>query len=107
MSISLNNIKFVDTKNLSVELEFIVACSRIAGNELIKIALINQDMADKFKSAAARILKSMKRDGIIKLFVFENELSLQEKTESVYLLNKFPFLSDVKEASGSVIYVKL
>ena len=71
MSVSLHNIKFTDAKDLSVELEFIIACNKIEGNELIKISLENTEMQQKFKSAVSRLLKSIKKDGVIRLFVFE------------------------------------
>ena len=107
MSVSLHNIKFTDAKDLSVELEFIIACNKIEGNELIKISLENTEMQQKFKSAVSRLLKSIKKDGVIRLFVFEDELNLTEKTESVYLLNKFPFLAGENEGSTTSVYVKL
>ena len=107
MSISLHKIKFTDAKDLSVELEFIIACNRVAGNELIKIVLENEDMKDKFRSSSSRLLKSIKKDGVIQLFVFENELTASEKTESIYLLNKFPYLLENADESLCAVYVKL
>lgn len=107
MSISIHNLKFTDAKELSVDLEFIIACNRVSGNELIKIVLENEDTKDKFRSSASRLLKSIKKDGIIQLFVFENELTASEKTESVYLLNKFPFLSESIEQNSCSVYIKL
>lgn len=107
MSLSLHNIKFTDYKDLSVELEFIIACNKISGNELIKLTLENTDMQQKFKTAATRILKSVKKDGIIQLFVFENELLISDKTESIYLLNKFPFLLENNNESENVLYIKI
>jgi len=106
MSLSLHNIKFTDTKNLSVELEFIIACNRVKGNELIRLSLENTDTAGKFRAAALRLLKSIKKDGIIQLYVFEDEL-FDDKTESVYLLNKFPYLSENNEKSADAVYIKL
>lgn len=107
MSIALHTINYTDAKTLSVELEFIIACNKVEGNELIKLTLGNTDMKDRFKSAVSRILKSIKKDGVIQLFVFEDELEAQEKTESVYLLNKFPFLSDKNAGDSTTLYVKL
>lgn len=106
MSLSLHNIRFTDSKDLSVELEFIIACNKIEGNELIKLTLENTELVQKFRSSSARLLKSAKKDGVIRLFVFEDELS-QEKTESVYLLNKYPSLAENSTGDPSVIYIKL
>ena len=107
MSLSLHKVKFTDAKNLSVELEFIIACSKIEGNELIKLSLENTEAQEKFKSAVSRILKSIKKDGVIQLFVFEDQLTEQEKTESVYLLNKYPSLIESSEMNPNSIYIKL
>ena len=107
MSLSMHNIKFTDAKELSVEIEFIIACSKVEGNELIKITLENTDMQQKFKTAASRLLKSIKKDGVIQLFVFEDDLNATEKTESVYLLNKYPSLVTGNEPNPNSVYVKL
>ena len=107
MSFSVKEITYTDPGSFSVELEFTVACSRVEGIDLIKLSLANLDMAKRFKSTAAKLLRAMKRDGVIKLFVFENELDLPEKMESVYLLNKFPELGSVEEHSETNIYIKL
>lgn len=106
MSFSLYNVKYTDAKDLSVELEFIIACNKVEGNELIKISVENTDNKDKFRVSASRLLRAMKKDGVIRLFVFEDDL-FSEKTESVYLLNKFPFLSENNELSPYAVYVKL
>ena len=59
------------------------------------------------ETSAVKLLKAMKRDGIIKLYLFEKELSDPEKMESIYLLNKFPELSEIEILSEKSIYVKL
>ena len=107
MSFSVKEITYTDPNSLLVELEFTVACSRVEGIDLLKLSLVNLDMSKRFQSSSAKLLKAMKRDGVIKLFVFENELSSQEKMESVYLLNKFPELSLIEERSETNVYIKL
>ena len=107
MSVSIHNITYKDSKELSVELEFIVACNRVEGNELINIVLTNSEMLSRFRNSATKILRAMKREGIIQLFVFENELNIQEKMESVYLLNKFSFLTNECQNRENSIFIKL
>ena len=107
MSISVHNVTYKDLKELSVELEYIVACNRVAANELINIILENVDMLSRFRNSATKILKGMKRDGVIQLFVFEDELNIQEKMESIYLLNKFSFLSKENKGRENSVYIKL
>ena len=107
MSFSVKEITYTDPCSFSVELEFIVACARVEGIDLLKLSLSNIDMAGKFQSVAAKLLKAMKRDGVIKLFVFEKELNSQEKMEGVYLLNKFPELAQIENYSETDIFIKL
>ena len=107
MSFSVKEITYTDPQSFSTELEFTVACSRVEGVDLLKLSLLNSDMANRFRSTAAKLLRAMKRDGVIKLFVFESELNVQEKMESVYLLNKFPELSLNDKLSETDIYIKL
>lgn len=107
MSFSVKEITYKDLKSFSVELEFIIACSRVEGIDLLKLSLLNENMAKRFENSAIKLLRAMKRDGIIKLYLFERDLGVQEKMESVYLLNKFPSLSEIKELTESSIYVKL
>lgn len=107
MPFSLKEITYTDLKSFSVELEFIIACSKVEGTELIKLSLINEDMTARFANSARKLLKSMKKDGVIKLYLFENELDSQEKMESVYLLNKFPSLANIEDLSENSIYIKL
>ena len=108
MSLSLHNINYKDTKSLAVELEFIIACSKVEGKELVKLTLSNEDALLRFKNAATRILKAMKKDGVIKLFLFEDEFLIEEKMETVYIVNKFPFLSEVKNSpSQNSFYIKI
>ncbi len=107
MSYSVKEITYIDLKSFSVELEFIIACSRVEGYDLIKLTLANENMLKRFETSAVKLLKAMKRDGVIKLYLFEKELSDPEKMESIYLLNKFPKLSEIESLSEKSIYIKL
>ena len=108
MSLFLHGINYKDAKTLQTELEFIVACNKVEGKELIKLSLLNEEALLRFKNAATRILKNMKRDGVIKLFLFENEFSSEEKMETIYMMNKFPFLFESEEPrSESSLYIKI
>ncbi len=107
MNFTNQKIKYRDMKDLSVQLEFIVACNKVQGNELINVSLENTEAASRFRSSAIKLLRAMKRDGVIKLFVFENDLGNFEKMETVYMINKFPFLSEIKKLSETTVYIKL
>ena len=107
MSCPEYKISYRDIKTLSVELEYAVALKKVEGYELLKIKLENTGVLTRFKNSSAKILKSMKRDGVIKLFVFENDLDSSDVMESIYLKNKYPFLSEIEDLSDSSIYIKL
>ena len=107
MSLYVRTIKYKDTKELSVELEFLSACAKVEGHELMKLVLENTEMQTRFKNCASKLLRAMKRDGVIKLFVFESELESTEKMETIYLINKFPDLASIDSYSDNAIYVKL
>lgn len=107
MEISVHEIEYVGSKELFTELNFIIACDRVCHKELINVRLSNVSTAETFKNSATRILKGMKRQGVIQLFVFESEVNDSEKTESVYLLNKFPELSEKVSDNSNSIFIKL
>ena len=106
MDISVYDIEYRDKKSLSTELSFAVACERVKGNELLNVRLTNPECASTFRNSATSLLRAMKRDGVISLFVFEDELASADKTECSYLLNKYPDLSGVA-VSDAGIYIKL
>lgn len=107
MEISVHRIEYTDSKGLFTELNFIIACDRVSHKELINVCLANEGVAETFRNSATRILKAMKREGTIQLFVFEPEIDNSEKTESVYLLNKFPELSEQSTGNPNSIFIKL
>lgn len=98
--------KFTDQKELSKELEFTVACEKVKGGELLLIRSDSEETT-KFKVAAEKILKGMKRDGVIKLFVGAADLFDPDRMEGVYLLNKYPELSQAKKTVTDAFYIKI
>ena len=62
MNIGVHKIEYKDSREFSTELEFIIACDRVSGKELINISLINTEKITSFKNFITRHLKSMKRD---------------------------------------------
>ena len=106
MNTTVHTIEYKDKKSLNTELLFIIACERVAGRELVNVRLSNTETGATFRNSAAALLRAMKREGVITLFVFEDELRDQEKTESIYLVNKYPALASA-EACETGIYIKL
>ncbi len=107
MELSVHKLKYKDAKSLSTELYFAVACARVEGYELIKLELENSELSQRYVSSASKLLKTMKRDGVIQLFLLETELCEADKMEAVYLINKFPELQGIDAPSDAAFYVKL
>ena len=107
MNISFTDVKYTDAKELSVQIEFAVACAKVNGDELIGLRLTNTEVISRFRNAASKIIRTMKRDGVVRLFVFEDELGDREKTESIFLINKFPTLSSIDQKNGNIVYIKI
>ena len=103
MELIINEVVYKDAKELSKELEFSVASERVRGSELLIFKLKNLVALVRFRNSVSKILRSMKKDGIIKLYLLGNELCESEKMESIYLLNKFPELNDLNLGEGTVI----
>jgi hypothetical protein len=107
MEVAVHRIEYTDSKTLFTELHFAIACDRISRKDLINVRLVNENVSETFRNSATRILKAMKREGTIKLFVFENDIENTEKTEVVYLLNKFPNLPEITSENPNSIFIKL
>ena len=107
MEHAIYNVTYKDMKTLSVELEFVIACKKVEGFELLKVSLENTNLTQRFRNSTSKLLKAMKRDGAIKLFVFEDELKSSESMEGIYILNKYPELSRLTELTDNSVYIKL
>ena len=103
----VHSLEYKDYASMVTEIHFLIACDKVSGADLIKIELKNTEVTKRFISSVTRFLRALKKDGIIKLFVFESELSLSDKMESVYLINKFPMLQKESGGSESAVYIKL
>ena len=107
MEAVVHSIEYKDSRTLETEITFLIACDKVARNELINIRLVNKEKVQSYKNAITRILKAAKRDGFIQLFVFENDINDAQRTDAIYLINKFPYLSCLEAVDASSIYVKL
>ena len=103
----VHSLEYIDNASMITEIHFYIACDKISGADLTKIELKNKEVSKKFVSSATRFLKTLKKDGVIKLFIFESDLLNAEKMEAVYLTNKFPSLQNLPSYDESSIYIKL
>ena len=107
MEVKIYEITYKDIRDLALQIEFSVAIGRVEGRELIGFKVLNDDFESKGKNHISKILRGMKREGIVKLFVIEDDLSNYEKMESIYMINKFPSLLENKALSSNTVFVKI
>lgn len=88
-----------NTRNLiKTELMFFSAAARSADIRLIKLVIENKDpkkSTEMLQNHVDSVLRSMKRQGLIELFVFSKDTT--KVTEIEYLNNKFPQLEPISE----------
>ena len=94
---------------LQTEILFNIASERAIGADLVRFDMpISENKEDvKAYSSALRIFKSIKKKGIIQLFV-DREALESSTTEAEYLLNKYyDYISLSDNGNINCIYVRL
>lgn len=104
--LNIYRIEFKNAKALNTELLYLIASERARGKELVAFTVDNESDTDAFIRSCSKILKALKKDGYIRLYVFAAELDDNDKMETVYMLNKFPEL-EKEEKRENIIFVKL
>ncbi len=74
--------------------------------EALVFFLENKESLSAFRNASLKILRKLKKQGIIQTFIFGEEIS-EVKTETQYLLNKIPSLPEVLADFEVSVCVKL
>ena len=90
---------------LETEIMFSVASARAQEIDFLRIDLLGERAAG-IRSAAAKILRSLKKQGRIQLFVDARELC-GSSTEAQYLTNKYPDILDLFEKDTDALIVKI
>ena len=86
---------------LMTELRFNIAAARAEKMELIYLELVAEEdrvRRRQYTSVLVR-LRELKREGVIQFFAAEGDFS-DSTTEAVYLLNKYPELSELANLAG-------
>lgn len=107
MKLSCQDINYVDAKAMAMEVLYKIASIRVAGSEVLYVKLANCDMSQRFLSAGNKLFKKLKKNGTIQLYINAEELTSQEKTESIYLLNKYPELESEIDTSATAFLMKI
>ena len=87
-------VKYETKKALKTDIVFNIASLRASGYEVAIFECVAPDNSVKFRNAASDILRKLKREGLIQLFVFGEDFESKDLTEIEYLKNKYPTLSD-------------
>ena len=107
MNLSIKKINY-DSKNaLETELKLDIAIARVGGDELLMVVLNNIEAEDLFYKACSKILRPMKRGGLIQLFLNKIEFNDRNKTETAYLINKFPDIYESINNDSVYMLIKL
>ncbi|MBQ8321992.1 MAG: hypothetical protein IJX92_06465 [Clostridia bacterium] len=98
-----------DYAALVTELRYAVASARASGEELVIINIPDNDdvQSKKTKTLIIRILKTMKKEGLIQFYA-TGESFESLTTEARFLLNKYPqIISDSQKDSADILYAKI
>jgi hypothetical protein len=112
MVYSTIELKVKKSDGIAPEIMFSVASERVAGTELLRFDLPNDEdetIERRLMTQAQRTLKEMKGRGAIQLYATRDSFEALT-TEAQYLINKYPELfedADYESMSARAFYVKL
>ena len=96
MEITTHELTGSNINLLRTEILYFIVSARALNKDLIRLNFSGFD-PDKIEAkvlSVIRILKSVKREGRIQLYIHSSDLN-GNSTESQYLLNKYPSLSEL------------
>ena len=99
------NLQGTEPSEITTEIMFELAGAKIDGAELVRFNIENatEDSGKKRCSAMLKVLKSMKSAGKIQFFATPDSFA-GEKTEAVFLVNKYPELFERREVDNNIMY---
>ena len=105
----MNYITLTPTSTVAQELEteimFSVASARAQTIDFVKLEL-SDDGEQKIKVSAVKLLKTLKKQGRIQLYIDSQELR-GSSTEAQYLANKYPDAFDAFNNGDKAIIIKI
>lgn len=107
MNLSIIEIKYETIKNFETELKLNIAIARVDTADILVISLKNEEASQTFYKSAGKILRAMKRKGQIQFFLTKEELQNFSKTETAYLMNKHPEVTEKIQTKNSFFLLKL
>ena len=91
MKICEHSLKGTNQSEISTELKFLLASARYDGVELLRFSYDVGDVEKETKriyNVILRVLRSVRAKGLIEFFVLPEDFG-EEKTEAMFLLNKY------------------
>ena len=92
MNITTNELTGKNSELLTTEIKFFISAAKSLGKDLIRLNIkrLGNDEAEARRiNTINRILKTVKRRGLIQLFIISTEID-GATTETEYLKNKYP-----------------
>lgn len=103
MEIQISELTGKNAGELVTEIRFFVAAAKSTGKDFVKLFMSGEFVASASKLASiSRILKTLKREGSVQLFVFSADFATAS-TEIAYLKNKYPEI--LVESEGREFYL--
>ena len=102
MNYLLSDLNGIEKNELASRLMFDVATARNSNFSLLKFIIIKQDN-EKIQKAITSALRALKKKGKITFFVSSLDFS-KSSTETEYLFNKYPELTNEKKDDESISY---
>ena len=105
-------LEHMELDYLMTELRFNIAAARAEGVELVMLELTTAEERSRRRRYVSVLfrLRQLKREGIIQFFASEDDFA-DNTTEAVYLLNKYPELSETanvaKEGARRLVIVRI
>jgi hypothetical protein len=94
---------------LNTEMRFLFASAKVDGVELLKLDLPHTELDKenaRINSCVIKILRSMKKEGIIEFYVNREGFSVNS-TEAIFLQNKYSNCIETNVTETASIYVKM
>ena len=107
MNIITYEIKGKNSDQITTEIIFFVTSAKTLEYDLIKLNLKlieNRELDEKRKALSDKILKSIKRRGMIQLYISAADFE-STSTEAIYLGNKYPDLKLSLKDDGEYSFI--
>ena len=107
MSFITYDIKSSCKEDLKTEIIYTVKGAYVANQGIVVLRFVADMDWEIWRERITKIFKALKRQRMIEFFAQASELESGETMEAVYLLNKYPDITETVDTKGRCIIVKL